>query len=165
VLKLNADGEVVWENAYGGSHHDYGCSIQETLDGGFVIAGFTNSYGVGASDCWILKLDTDGNVIWQKGYGGAYYDEANSIQLTSDSGFIVAGRTQSYGNGEYDCWILKLDANGDVVWQKTYGGSDYDRARFAIEASDGGFIVAGETRSYGSTAYWVLRLDENGNGI
>ncbi len=164
VLKLNADGNVTWQNTYGGSGEDKALSIQETSDGGFIVAGYTSSYGAGNYDYWVLKLDADGNVTWQKTYGGPDYDIASSIQETSDGGFIVAGSTTAFGVGNWD-WVLKLDANGNVTWQKTYGGSGDDIVSSIQETSGGGFIMAGYNTTFGAgnNDYWVLKLDTNGN--
>jgi uncharacterized delta-60 repeat protein len=164
VLKLNSTGNVTWQKAYGGSSTDHGRSIQQTSDGGFIVAGRTASYGAGDYDIWVLKLNSTGNVTWQKTYGGSNWDDTDSIQQTSDGGFIVAGSTNSYG-GYADCWVLKLNNTGNVIWQKTYGGSDHDAASSIQQTSDGGFIVAGYTGSYGAGDYdiWVLKLNSNGN--
>jgi uncharacterized delta-60 repeat protein len=167
VLKLDAAGNVIWQKTYGGSNEDYAYSIQQTSDGGFIVAGYTDSFGAGNRDYCVLKLDAAGNVIWQKTYGGSEWDYAHSIQQTSDGGFIVAGETTSFGVGSADIWVLKLDAAGNVIWQKTYGGSNEDYAYSIQQTSDGGFIVAGYTRSYGagSDDIWVLKLDAAGNVI
>ena len=101
VLKLNPDGTVAWQKTYGGSQSDYAYSIQQTSDGGYIVAGGTVSFGAGGSDFWILKLDSDGSVAWQKTYGGLNDDYAQSIQQTSDGGYIVAGNTHSSGAGTY----------------------------------------------------------------
>ena len=153
-----------WAITYGGSDWDEALLIQETDDGGYIVAGYTYSFGAGNEDIWVLKLDEDGNVEWQKTYGGSDEDWAHSIQQTSDGGYIVAGYTYSFGAGEGDFWVLKLDENGNVEWQKTYGGSDYDRAKSIQQTDDGGYIVAGSTYSFGAGYYdfWVLKLDENG---
>ena len=171
VLKLDANGNVTWKKSYGSSYNDEATSIQQTSDGGFIVAGFTGNGYIGpygpTMDIWVLKLNANGNVIWQKTYGGSDYDDAASIQQTSDNGFIVAGRTFSYGAGDYDFWVLKLDANGNVTWQKTYGSSVDEEATSIQQTSDGGFIVAGGTyfySHYNDTAHiWVLKLDANGN--
>jgi len=167
VLKLDASGDVVWQKTYGGGDYDYLTSIQQTSDGGYIVAGWTPSFGAGWKDVWVLKLDASGNVQWQKTYGGGSDDEANSIQQTSDGGYIVAGWTGSFGAGSYDFWVLKLDASGNVVWQKTYGGGNWDWANSIRQTSDGGYIVAGYTESFGAGGadFWVLKLDASGDVV
>ncbi|RME64713.1 MAG: hypothetical protein D6778_07465, partial [Nitrospirae bacterium] len=115
-----------WVKTYGGTNYDKAYSVQETSDGGYIVAGWTQSFGAGYGDFLVLKLDADGNVQWQKTYGGADDDGASSIQQTSDGGYVVAGYTASFGAGGYDVWVIKLDANGNVQWQKIYGGADDD---------------------------------------
>lgn len=163
VLKLNEDGSVAWEKTYGGSDNDFAWSIQQTADGGYIVAGFTFSFGAGSDDAWILKLNSDGSAAWQKAYGGASVDRANSVQQTADGGYIVAGFTQSFGAGRNDAWVVKLNANGTVAWQKTYGGVFNDEAYSVRQTSDGGYIVAGSTESYGvgGSDVWILKLDQN----
>jgi hypothetical protein len=165
VLKLVASGNVSWQKTYGGADDDDARSIQQTSDGGFVVAGYAESFGAGGYDFWILKLDASGNVTWQKTYGGGSKDVAESIQQTLDGGYVVAGYTESFGAGWSDVWVLKLDASGTVQWQKTYGGSSIDRAYSIQQTSDGGFVVAGHTWSFGAglNDFWVLKLDASGN--
>jgi uncharacterized delta-60 repeat protein len=167
ILKLAANGNVEWQKTYGGGGYDIARAIQQTLDGGYIVAGETSSSGAGSADVWVLKLDTNGNLQtgWPKTYGGTSRDAVNSIQQTSDGGFIVAGETSSSGAGYADFWILKLNASGDLVWQKTYGGINDDIARSIQQTSDGGYIVAGETSSSGAgnADFWILKIDENGN--
>ncbi|RMF92999.1 MAG: M6 family metalloprotease domain-containing protein, partial [Nitrospinota bacterium] len=124
-----------WAKAYVGSYigagdYDYARSIQQTPDGGYIMAGATNTFGVSSYDydVWVLKLDASGAVQWQKTYGGPDTDTAYAIQQTPDGGYIVAGGTRSFGAGSGDIWVLKLDAKGDIEWQKTYGGPDADTA-------------------------------------
>jgi predicted secreted protein len=165
VLKLDGNGDVIWQRTYGGSGRDWADSIQQTSDGGYVMAGSTGSFGAGQLDVWVLKLDENGNVIWEKTYGGTGYDSALSIQQTSDGRYVVAGRTSSFGAGDYDVWVLKFDVNGDVIWQRTYGGSGFDWAESIQQTSDGGYVVAGRKNDFsveGCDA-WVIKLDENGN--
>jgi uncharacterized delta-60 repeat protein len=167
VLKLNSRGDVVWQKTYGGRSEDRAFSIQQTSDGGYIVAGYTGSFGAGGGDFWVLKLSGRGDVVWQKSYGEKREDSANSIRQTSDGGYIVAGYTGSFGAGLDDFWVLKLDASGDVVWQKTYGGESRDRARSIQQTSDGGYIVAGYTGSFGAGSYdsWVLKLDVSGDVV
>lgn len=164
VLKLDADGDIEWQKAYGGPGNDTGSEIRTTSDGGFIVGGQTESFGAGGTDFWVLKLDPDGNVQWQKTFGGASFDQVNSVRMTSDEGFIVAGATDSFGAGFNDIWILKLDPTGNIQWQKTYGGSASERAEIRT-TSDGGFIVAGQTASFGAGLldFWVFKLNSAGN--
>jgi len=113
VWKLESGGNILWQKTYGGIL--YANSIQETSDGGYIMA----AYG---AHFWVLKLSSNGNLLWQKRYGGINYDYAASIQETSDGGYIMAGKTLSFGAGNSDAWVLKLDSNGNILWQKTYGG-------------------------------------------
>ena len=165
VLKLDSLGNVTWQKTYGGAYNDYAYSIQQTSDGGYIVAGYTSSFGAGSDDIWVLKLDSAGNVTWQKTYGGSSHDYANSIQQTNDGGYIIAGYTSSFGAGGADIWILKLDSSGNVTWQKTYGGSSYDFAYSIQQTGDGGYIVAGYTNSsgVGGDDIWILKLDLSGN--
>ncbi len=165
ILKLYDNGSIQWQKTYGGENYESPNSVQQTSDGGFIVAGRTESFGAGDSDSWILKLDANGNVEWQKAYGGQNYESALSIQQTSDNGYIVIGITNSFGAGGNDYWILKLDANGNIQWQKTYGGTDDDYGLSIQQTSDSGFIVAGDTKSFGAGDYdsWILKLDQNGD--
>jgi len=164
VLKLDSDGDIVWQKTYGGSGNDYAYSIQQTSDGGYIVAGYTNSFGAGYDDIWVLKLNSEGDVEWQKTYGAAGFDYANSIQQTSDGGYIVIGETHSFGAGGSDVWVLKLDSNGNVLWEKTYGGYYTEYAKFVRQTSDGGYIVAGYTNSFGPGGeFWVLKLNADGD--
>jgi uncharacterized delta-60 repeat protein len=159
VSKLYANGDVDWEKTYGVNNVDAAYSVQETSGGGYIVAGETGS----SSDAWVLKLNADGIVIWEKTYGSANVDVARSAEQTSDGGYIVAGETASTASSS-DAWVLKLNANGSVAWEKTYGGSNADLARFIRQTSDNGYIVAGETQSFGAggSDFWVLRIDKNG---
>jgi hypothetical protein len=137
---------TTWAKTYGGSGDDEPYSIQQTSDGGYIVAGPTSSFGAGSYDIWVLKLNADGTVAWQKTYGGSSGDYAYSIQQTSDGGYIVAGPASSFPGGTpYAIWVLKLNADGTVAWQKTYGGLGYVTASFIQQTSDGGYIVAGDT--------------------
>jgi len=165
ILKLDADGNLVWQKTFGGSSWDFAYSIQQTSDGGYIVAGGTMSFGAGGYDVYILKLDSKGDLVWQKTFGGCSDDVAYSIQQTNDGGYIVAGYTASFGAGGYDVYILKLDADGNLVWEKTFGGSSGDWANSIQQTNDGGYIVAGYTQSFGAGYYdvYILKLDENGN--
>ena len=154
-----------WSKTYSGDYEDIVRSVQQTSDGGFIAAANTRSFGVLSQDLWVIKLNENGTVSWQKTYGGSGYSHAYSIQQTSDGGYVVAGYTNSSGAGSFDFWVLKLDENGDISWQKIYGGSNGDSAKSIQQTSDGGYIVTGNTTSFGAGNYdlWVLKLDGNGN--
>ncbi|MBW2059768.1 MAG: hypothetical protein JRJ26_19970 [Deltaproteobacteria bacterium] len=149
VLKLNSTGAVAWQKAFGGSGDEWAYCIQQTEDGGYITAGYTDSLGEGSYDIWLLKLNPEGAVDWQKTYGGIGYDRAFCIRQTSDAGYIVAGFTTSFGAGSTDLWVLKLDPDGTVLWQNTYGGSKSEWAYSVEETLDGGYVVAGWTSSFG----------------
>ena len=161
-----------WAKTYGGSSSDYANSIQQTTDGGYIVGGSTYSFGAGDADAWILKLDQDGAVTWQKTYGGSDRDYVDSIQQTTDGGYIAGGSTYSFGAGLSDFWILKLDQDGAVTWQKTYSsyndwGVNSDSVDSIQQTADGGYIVAGsslENDEFGDDYdFWILKLDANGD--
>jgi uncharacterized delta-60 repeat protein len=164
VVKLNGEGGVSWQNRYGGDSWDLAHSIRQTTDGGYIVAGATQSFGAGYYDIWVLKLNSDGTVDWQKRYGGSDWDGAYSVQQTIDHGYVVAGYTRSFGAANDDFWVLKLNPDGTVSWQKRYGGTGDDSASSIQQTSDGGYIVAGETRSFdaGGEDFWVLKLNSDG---
>ncbi|MEE9584961.1 MAG: hypothetical protein V3W51_05715 [Candidatus Brocadiales bacterium] len=139
--------------------------MQQTGDGGYIVTGETRSFGAGEGDFWVLKLRPDGTVEWQKTYGGVDSDRPFSIQQAGDGGYIVAGETWSFYAGEGDAWVLKLEPDGTVEWQKTYGGGSYDNTHFIRQTDDGGYIAAGYTASFGAELpdLWVLKLRPDGS--
>jgi len=165
ILKLNSDGNSAWQKTFGGSSDDAALSVQETTDGGYIVAGYTRFFGAGNDDVYIVKLNSDGSLAWQKTYGGIWNDEAYSIQQTTDGGYIVAGYTESFGSGGRNVYILKLNSDGSLVWQKTFGGSDYDEAYSVQQTTDGGYIVGGYTYSFGfdNCDVYVLKLNSDGS--
>ncbi len=165
VAKLDKRGHLVWDKTFGGSENDEAHSIIQTEDGGYAVAGFTELGGTGDKDIWVIKLDEDGNKIWDKTFGGMSEDWANSIIQTREGGYAVAGWTSSMGAGKTDVWIAKLDKRGHLVWDKTFGGSENDEAHSIIQTEDGGYVVAGWTKSKGAgnSDVWIIKLDENGN--
>ncbi|MBI4554376.1 MAG: hypothetical protein HY715_01845 [Planctomycetes bacterium] len=164
VLKLRPDGTVEWQKTYGGVGTERAHSIQQTSDGGYVVVSATDSFGAGETDFWVLKLRPDGTIEWQKTYGGVSFDWVRSIQQTIDGGYIVAGETLSFGAGSFDLWVLKLKPYGTVEWQKTYGGVNTDWAYSLRQTSDGGYVAAGGTNSFGTgnIDLWVLKLKPDG---
>jgi hypothetical protein len=167
LIKTDANGNIQWAKTYGGTNDDWAYSVQQTSGGGYIVAGWTYSFGAGSDDILLIKTDANGNIQWAKTYGGTDSDLAYSVQQTSDGGYIVAGLTRSFGAGLDDIFLVKTDANGDVQWAKTYGGTNDDLAYSVQQTSDGGYIVAGLTRSFGAGWYDILfiKTDANGNII
>jgi hypothetical protein len=164
LIKTDAFGNVQWAKTYGGTDYDDARSVQQTSDGGYVVTGYTYSFGAGLSDVFLVKTDASGNIQWAKTYGGTGYDFASSVQQTSDGGYIVTGTTYSFGEGG-DIFLIKTDANGNVQWAKTYGGTDYEFASSIQQTSDGGYILAGLTSSFGAGSYdfFLIKTDAFGN--
>lgn len=165
VLKLASDGTIEWQKSYGESESDNAYSIQKTNDGGYIVAGSILFYGASHPDLWIFKLASDGTIEWQRTYGGIESETAYSTQQTSDGGYIVLGETESFGAGNGDIWILKLTSDGNIEWQKTYGGSQAEEASSIQQTVDGGYLVAGSTDSYGAGEQdiFILKLFPNGD--
>ena len=159
IIKLDASGNIMWQSSFGGWSDDHGYSVQQTANGGFIIAGDSESNeddvsgNNGGRDCWIVRLDATGNIIWKKSLGGSGYDYATSIQQMTDAGYIVAGNSESLNgdvtgnNGAIDYWIVKLDATGNTMWQKSLGGSGDDSAISIQQTTEGGYVVAGNSDS------------------
>ena len=183
VVKLDNVGNISWQKSLGGSNQEYTFSIQATYDGGYIVAGLSLSNdgdvtgNHGFNDCWVVKLDDVGNINWQKSLGGSGDDRAWSIQQTADSGYIVAGSSNSIdgdvtgNNGGLDYWVVKLANSGSIEWEKSMGGS-LDESPWSIEqTTDGGYIVAGwsfsnngdVTGNNGGKDYWVVKLDTLGD--
>jgi len=164
VIKLNAEGELLWERTFGGPATDWATAIAETRDRGLVVVGHTESKGAGAADFWVVKLDAGGELIWDQTFGGADLDYASAVTASGDGGAVVAGLTGSAGAGGLDIRVLKLDARGEVMWDRLYGGEQDDWVRAVIETRDGGHALAGYTMSQGAGLYdvWMLKLNADG---
>jgi len=165
ALKLDPHGQVLWQKMIGGDKEDRFYAILLTADQNYLIAGATASFGAGSSDVWVVKLNPAGQILWQKTYGGKSEDKAFSIQAVSDGGYLVLAHSQSFGPGASDAWLLKLDANGQLWWQKNYGSKHVDRIYASQETPDRGFIVAGGSNSFGAGQAdgWLFKLDRDGN--
>jgi hypothetical protein len=162
LIRIDSTGQPIWEKTFGGGVTNIGNCVRQTSDGGYIIAGSTDSGG--DSDVWMIKTDSDGTKEWDRKHGGAQGDWANSIRQTSDGGYIIAGATLSYGAGSQDVWLIKTDSVGIRDWDETFGGTSGDRGEEVQETSDGGYIVVGVTSSFGAgmeDAY-LIRTDGSG---
>ncbi len=183
VVKLDGSGIIQWEKALGGSNIDYASAVRQTNDGGYIVVGETTSNDGdingfhGDKDAWIVKLSNIGAIEWQKALGSSGWDNARSVELTADGGYMVAGQAGlndgdvSGNHGGLDFWVVKLNSVGDIEWQKPLGGSSDDNALSIKSSSDGGYIVVGETRSNdgdvsgfnGNVDFWVAKLNSSGD--
>jgi hypothetical protein len=178
VVKLSATGTIQWQKCLGGSSNDYGTSIKQTSDGGYIVGGKTDSNNGnvtgnnGAQNVWLVKLTSTGTITWQKCYGGTGFDGANSVQPTNDGGYIFAGEASSNtidvsGNhGSYDFWVVKTNSVGVITWQKCLGGSVTDIANSVQQTSDNGYVIGGRasssngdiTNAKGLDDFWIVKL-------
>ena len=166
LLRLDQTGNIVWAKTYGGLGFDeapFGLAL--TANGNFVVAGKTDSFGANGQDIWVITLDKNGNILWQKRYDGRVLnDSAYDIISTADGGYLVVGDTTVSSMSDFDAWILKLDQNGQIVWQKEYGDI-FNNHAFTVSVANDGYYVAGATTSQENNSYelWVLKLDFLGN--
>ena len=166
VGSVGASSEM-WSQTYGGVGYESARSVVVTADGGYAIAGIRDYGGTEDNrlvDWWLVKTDEFGNEEWNRTYGGPYWDGANSLVETLDGGFALAGYTGNFSFGNVDFWLVKTDEFGNMEWNRTYGESDLNVAYSLVVTSDGGYAMAGETRSLGSTSadFWLVKTDETG---
>ncbi|MFX0122470.1 MAG: hypothetical protein ACFFAE_02450 [Candidatus Hodarchaeota archaeon] len=152
---------IQWNTTFGGTDDDYGYSVIQTTDGGFALAGHTESYGAGGSDMWLVKTDVNGQPEWNITFGGTDNDHCRSLIQTEDGGFALAGYTYSYGAGIRDMWLVKTNATGQPEWNVTFGGIGIDYSWAVIQTADDGFALAGSTETYGagSSDMWLVKTN------
>jgi hypothetical protein len=161
LIKTNADGDTLWTKAYGGIR---GRSVCQTTDGGYIVTGIKWSSSADRYDAFLVKTDSVGDTLWTKTYGGTDDEEGFSVCQTSDGGYIVTGHTKSFGAGGSDVYLVKTDSVGDTLWTKTYGGTEDEHGRSVCQTSDGGYIVSGNTNSFGAWLWDAYLVKTNANG-
>ena len=164
LVKTDAAGTMQWNKTYGGTGDDGAYSVIQTSDSGYAVVGYTTSFGAGSGDFWLVKTDAAGTMQWNKTYGGTSADTACSVVQTGDGGYALAGITHSFGAGSVDFWLVKTDANGDMQWNKTYGGTGDDEANALVQTNDGGYALAGYTGPGGYDC-WLVKTDASGNAL
>jgi Tfp pilus assembly protein PilV len=172
LIKVDSNGNTIWSKAFGGTGNDYLCNVRQTDDNGYVAVGYTTSNdgdisgNHGNGDGWIVKVDSNGNTIWSKAFGGFGAEKLNSVYQTSDGGYIAVGYTLSN-----DGWVIKVDSSGNLLWSKAFGGSSSDILYNVIQTDDGGYIAVGNTYSnngdisgnHGGYEGWIIKVDSSGN--
>jgi len=154
IIKTDSEGEKEWGFLGGGSGDDGGYSVQQTTDGGYIIAGYTDSFGVGFYDVYLVKTDSNGEREWQKTFGGPEDDGCMFVQQTSDGGYIIVGYSCSFSEGDYDVYLVKTDSNGNEEWSKTFGDTGDDFGHSVQETYDGGFVIVGDSNSFNGGDYY-----------
>ena len=167
LVKTDSFGQSMWAKTFGGTSDDGGSSVHQNPDGGYIVAGVTNSFGAGSDDAWLIMTDSLGDTLWTRTYGDTFSDEGSSVQPTADRGYVLAGSTTSFGAGSYDVYLIKTDANGDTLWTRTFGGTVWDDGYSVQQTSDGGYVIAGMTRSFGAGNHdaCLIKTDADGNAV
>jgi len=167
LVKTDSLGNKEWENNYGGGADDGGISIIQTDDGGYMLAGWTYSYGAGNRDFYLIKTDSAGNELWYKTYGGPYLDWGGDIYPTGDGNYVLSGYKRVISTSS-DAWLIKININGNIIWEKTYGGGNTDGFHKIYQLNDGSFVTMGNTRSYSTDGYTdglMMKVAANGDSL
>lgn len=164
LFKTNSKGNIAWQKNYGGKGTEEGECVQYTKDGGYIVTGFTDSQGNGASDVYLIKTNSQGDAEWVKTYGGNRVDKGHYVVQVKDGGYIITGATYSYGMGSVNAYLIRTTINGDTLWTKNYGGEGIEEGHCVYETADGGFVLTGRTNSFGSGDYDVYVIYSNSGG-
>jgi len=159
LIKTDSSGNKLWDKTYGGSSDDLGYSVQQTSDGGYIIAGITKSFDVGEGDIWLIKTGSNGIEEWNKTFGGSGFENAWSVKQTNENNFIIAGNTNSFGAGNNNIWLIKTDNNGNKLWDKTFGEMEDAYSKSVQQTVDGGYIITGGKNG----KVWLIKTDIDGN--
>jgi hypothetical protein len=167
LIRTDASGDTLWIRTYGGAGPDQGYSVRQASDGGFIVTGTYQAYYYTTSDVYVIRTDANGDSLWARTFGGSGDDYGRSVWQTSDGGFIVGGHTNSFGAGRSDAYLIRLDADGDSLWTRTYGGAERDHCRAVLETFDGRLVALGSTESYGPGwfAIYLIKTDADGDTL
>ena len=168
LFKLDSVGDTTWVRSYGGEYDDDFSGLLELKDGGYLLSLMSESYSTGVGgypDACLIRINSLGDTLWTRHYGGGLADKLGSPVPTMDGGYILTGRTKSYGNGNHDVWLFKIDSIGNEEWSQTFGGSDDDIGFSVQQTKDGGYIIIGYTESfsYDGKDIWLIKTDMNGH--
>ena len=165
LVRTDAYGNTLWNKSFGGTQYDFGNMVKPTTDGGFIIAGFTGSNGSGGNDAWLIKTNSNGIQTWSKTLGDSGLQELEAVVQTSDGGYAAVGINYTAGTQYYDIYLVRLNSNGDSLWTKNIGGQSYEIGNSIQQTADGGFIIGGQTYSYGNLDgdFFMVKTDANGN--
>ena len=164
LIKTNANGDTLWTKKYGGLNLENGSSVEPTTDGGYIVTGWTSSFGAGNFDVYLIKTDAVGDTLWTKTYGGTQQDQGRSVQQTTDGGYIVSGTTRSFGLPGFNAYLIKTNANGDTLWTKAFGGPTGQYDGHAVkQTADGGYIVGGWAN--GITDLCLIKTNSTGDSL
>ena len=166
LTSLTGFAQITFQKAIGGSAMDYGKSVRQTFDNGYIIAGTTTSFGSGGRDILVIKTNAFGDTTWTKTFGGALDNEYGfCVQQTTDSGYIVSGVASSFDDVAGDMYIIKLNATGDTIWTRTFGGIGYEWGSFVQQTNDGGYVIIGQTPAFGAGGFdaYLVKLNASGN--
>jgi hypothetical protein len=164
LFRTNSDGNIIRTKTYGGKGDDIGHGVEVAADGGILLIGYSNSFGSGSNDVYLVRTDQQGDTLWTRTIGGNRDDRALTGQRMPDNGFVLVGYTQSYGAGDWDVYLIRTDAQGDTLWTRTYGGEGLDAGTFVQPLKDGGLAITGYTESFGAGGrdVFFIRTDSNG---
>lgn len=167
LIKTDKEGKELWNKTYGGRGDEKGKAVIQDDVGGFIIAGYTNSYGLGSFDVWLIKTDEYGKELWNRTYGGISFDRGENVIQTKDGGFVITGESRVQDDIWDDVFLIKTDNAGEVYWRTSFKGVDQDIAYTVLEVDTGGYVIAGSTESFGAGNFkaWLIRTDINGSEL
>jgi len=160
--------DTLWTKTLGGEEDEWSAQVIQTSDGGYAIVGYTATYGAGNGNVWLVKIDSKGDTLWTRTFGGPEEDWGSSIIQTSDGGYVILGRTESFGSGSTDAYLIRTDSSGNTLWTRTFGGEKDDWGHSIIKAIDGGYLLLGSTESFSQGEYmniWVIKTDTSGDTL